>query len=30
VDQYQAKQLVRMIEKYWDWDNDCLKPETEA
>jgi hypothetical protein len=30
IPQYQAKQLVRMIEKYWDWDNDCLKPETEA
>jgi hypothetical protein len=26
VPQYQAKQLVRMIEKYWDSDNDCLKP----
>jgi len=30
IPQYQAKQLIRMIEKYWDWDNNCLKaPETE-
>lgn len=26
---YQAKQLIQMIEKYWDWDNDCLKASTE-
>jgi hypothetical protein len=25
---YQAKQLIQMIEKYWDWDNDCLKGRT--
>jgi predicted RNA binding protein YcfA (HicA-like mRNA interferase family) len=30
IPQYQAKQLIRMIEKYWDWDNNRLKaPETE-
>lgn len=25
IPQYQAKQLIQMIEKYWDWDNDCVK-----
>jgi predicted RNA binding protein YcfA (HicA-like mRNA interferase family) len=31
---YQAKQLIRMIEKHWDFERDCLRadahPDLEA
>ncbi len=26
---YQAKQLIRMIEKYWDFEKDCLRIDAE-
>jgi HicA toxin of bacterial toxin-antitoxin, len=27
---YQAKQLISMIEKYWDFENNCPKTSTET